>query len=29
MFASTHSACKLRQEFTLGLLEDHFGVDGE
>ncbi len=26
MFASTHSACKLRQEFTLGLLETHFDV---
>lgn len=29
MFASRHSACKLRQEFTLGLLEDHFGVGGD
>ena len=29
MFASQHSACKLRQEFTLGLLETHFGVGGE
>lgn len=29
MFASQHSACKLRQEFTLGLLETHFGVDAE
>ena len=30
MFASQHSACKLRQEFTLGRLADHFNVeDGE
>lgn len=29
MFASQHSACKLRQEFTLSLLEDHFGVNSE
>ncbi len=29
MFASQHSACKLRQEFTLSLLEDHFGVSSE
>jgi hypothetical protein len=27
MFASQHSACKLRQEFTLGRLADHFSVD--
>jgi len=27
MFASQHSACKLRQEFTLGRLADHFNVD--
>lgn len=26
MFASQHSACKLRQEFTLELLEQHFGI---
>ncbi len=29
MFASQHSACKLRQEFTLGLLEGHFGVSND
>lgn len=29
MFASQHSACKLRQEFTLGLLATHFGVGDE
>lgn len=29
MFASTHSACKLRQEFTLQRLADHFGIDGD
>ena len=31
MFASQHSACKLRQEFTLERLADHFHVndDGE
>ncbi|WP_313405016.1 hypothetical protein [Aeromicrobium sp.] len=29
MFASQHSACKLRQEFTLGRLADHFGIDDE
>lgn len=27
MFASQHSACKLRQEFTLGRLVVHFNVD--
>jgi hypothetical protein len=27
MFASQHSACKLRQEFTLGRLADHFNID--
>lgn len=27
MFASQHSACKLRQEFTLERLADHFNVD--
>ena len=27
MFASQHSACKLRQEFTLGRLADHFSID--
>lgn len=26
MFASTHSACKLRQEYTLGLLAEEFGL---
>lgn len=26
MFASQHSACKLRQEFTLARLADHFGT---
>ncbi len=29
MFASQHSACKLRQEFTLGRLANHFGIDEE
>lgn len=29
MFGSQHSACKLRQEFTLERLAEHFGVDGE
>lgn len=29
MFASQHSACKLRQEFTLERLADHFGIDGD
>lgn len=29
MFASTHSACKLRQEFTLERLAEHFGIDGD
>ena len=29
MFASQHSACKLRQEFTLERLADHFGIGGE
>lgn len=29
MFASQHSACKLRQEFTLGRLAQHFGIDEE
>jgi hypothetical protein len=29
MFASQHSACKLRQEFTLERLAEHFGIDGE
>lgn len=27
MFASQHSACKLRQEFTLERLADHFDID--
>lgn len=27
MFASQHSACKLRQKFTLERLADHFGID--
>ncbi len=27
MFASTHAACKLRQEFTLERLADHFDID--
>lgn len=27
MFASQHSACKLRQEFTLERLANHFGLD--
>lgn len=29
MFASQHSACKLRQEFTLERLAQHFGIDEE
>lgn len=29
MFASQHSACKLRQEFTLERLADHFGLDSD
>lgn len=29
MFANQHSACKLRQEFTLERLADHFGLDGD
>lgn len=29
MFASQHSACKLRQEFTLERLAEHFGIDDE
>ncbi len=29
MFASQHSACKLRQEFTLERLADHFSVDDD
>lgn len=29
MFASQHSACKLRQEFTLDRLAKHFGLDGD
>lgn len=29
MFASQHSACKLRQEFTLERLAHHFGMDGD
>lgn len=29
MFASQHSACKLRQEFTLERLADHFGIDSD
>lgn len=29
MFGSQHSACKLRQEFTLERLADHFGIDGD
>lgn len=29
MFASQHSACKLRQEFTLERLADHFDIDGD
>lgn len=29
LFASTHSACKLRQEFTLQRLAGHFGIDSE
>lgn len=29
LFASTHSACKLRQEFTLDRLAAHFGLDGD
>ena len=27
LFASQHSACKLRQEFTLERLAEHFGLD--
>ncbi|WP_239111590.1 hypothetical protein [Phycicoccus sonneratiae] len=27
MFGNQHSACKLRQEFTLGRLADHFDID--
>ena len=27
MFANQNSACKLRQEFTLERLADHFGID--
>lgn len=27
MFANQNSACKLRQEFTLEKLREHFGVD--
>lgn len=27
MFAKQHSACKLRDEFTLEKLRDHFGID--
>lgn len=29
MFASQHSACKLRQEFTLERLAEHFGIDDD
>lgn len=29
LFASQHSACKLRQEFTLERLADHFGIDSD
>lgn len=29
MFASQHSACKLRQEFTLARLAEHFDLDGD
>lgn len=29
MFASQHSACKLRQEFTLDRLSDHFNLDDD
>lgn len=29
MFSSQHSACKLRQEFTLDRLAEHFGIGGE
>ncbi|WP_242686299.1 endonuclease NucS [Aeromicrobium sp. IC_218] len=29
MFANQNSACKLRQEFTLGRLADHFDIEGE
>lgn len=29
MFASRHSACKLRQEFTLERLADHFGIEND
>lgn len=28
MFANQNSACKLRQEFTLEKLHEHFGIDG-
>ncbi len=29
LFASQHSACKLRQDFTLERLAAHFGLDGD
>ena len=29
MFASQHSACKLRQEFTLQRLADHFDINSD
>jgi len=29
MFASQHSACKLRQEFTLDRLAEHFGINND
>ena len=29
MFANQNSACKLRQEFTLARLAQHFGLDDE
>ncbi|MGL5853203.1 MAG: hypothetical protein ACRCZD_20675 [Phycicoccus sp.] len=29
MFASQHSACKLRQEFTLDHLARHFGIEND
>lgn len=29
MFASQHGACKLRQEFTLERLAEHFGIDSD
>lgn len=29
LFASQHSACKLRQEFTLERLADHFGIENK